>query len=200
MECHHHSQSCWGTALPCASSCWVLWEEDAAVMALAARASTEWALPTLRCHTPPALPGKNIPPAPPGKNTPPDHRAKDIRVLPQPGAESWVQWQDTAKGQPGIPKGKQEWWMAWGAFQNTGLSEEMHHQVSGQQGDTACLGVGLEQGSGEHVWLLECKADVTEQQMGHSFWAGGRQGYGRRHGVLHLLQLIAINKVIMCTN
>lgn len=28
MECHHHSQSCWGTALRCASSCWVLWEED----------------------------------------------------------------------------------------------------------------------------------------------------------------------------
>lgn len=23
------------------------------------------------------------------------------------------------------------------------------------------------------MWLLERKADVTEQHMGHSFWAGG---------------------------
>lgn len=35
---------------------------------------------------------------------------------------------------------------------------------------------------------------------GHSFWAGGRQGCGQRHRISHLLQFIAINKVIMCTN
>lgn len=99
---------------------------------LTAMASTERALQTLQCNPQPALPVKNIPA--------PDHRAEDIWVLPRPGAESWVQWQDSAKGQPeplpGIPKRRQEWCMAWGVIQSTGLSEEMHHKMWGQQRDT----------------------------------------------------------------
>lgn len=68
------------------------------------------------------------------------------------------------------------------------------------EGHTACLGIGLEQGSGEHVWLLECKADVIEPlHTGHSFWAEGGKAMVEDI-IFHMLQFIAINKVIMCTN